>query len=194
MVKKFGMVASATEIASKGNADFARVVTEVNAKANLNVVALGSVAQAHAGLSTQAMSLQHAMRSSIEMMAMGISPTQILASQINHLSYVATGPGGLSGAFKELIGLIGGPQNALVVGGLAAAGAAGYYIYTILDHSGSVEDHLKAQKDIADKIKGAFSGAKTEAARFFEESKAGLEALARINVTTDISGTSNCSR
>jgi hypothetical protein len=71
------------------------------------------------------MAAQHSLRSTIEMLAMGVPPTQVLASQMNHLSYAATGPGGLKAAFGEVMGMIGGmitPMR-LLAGGVIATGA-----------------------------------------------------------------------
>jgi hypothetical protein len=70
------------------------------------------------------MAAQHSLRSTIEMLAMGVPPTQVLASQMNHLSYAATGPGGLKAAFGEVMGMIGGmitPMR-LLAGGVIATG------------------------------------------------------------------------
>lgn len=91
-----------------------------------SAAAANGVAKAHAGMSTQAMAAQHSIRSMVEMMAMGMPPTQILASQMNHLSYAATGPGGLSGAFKEVGTAIAGLLNPtrLVIAGVIGIGAA----------------------------------------------------------------------
>lgn len=81
-------------------------------------------ASAHAGLSTQAMAAQHSIRSMVEQLAMGIPPTQVLTSQMNHLSYAASGPGGLKGAFTEALGAFRSflSPMALIGGGLAAIG------------------------------------------------------------------------
>lgn len=58
---------------------------------------------AAAGLgATQMMALTHAVRSFTEQIAMGASPLQALTAQMNHLSYVASGPGGVSGAFSAI--------------------------------------------------------------------------------------------
>ncbi|PWJ88351.1 hypothetical protein C8D77_11173 [Mesorhizobium loti] len=56
-----------------------------------------------AGLSTQqTMALTHAARSFAEQIALGISPLQALTSQMNHLSFVASGPGGPRAAFSAI--------------------------------------------------------------------------------------------
>lgn len=56
--------------------------------------------------STQAMSLQHALRGGITELAAGIPPTQVLAQNLNHLVYAASGPGGLKSAFGEVGGAL----------------------------------------------------------------------------------------
>lgn len=72
--------------------------------------ALNNNAHAHQAMTTQAMAMQHAIRGSVEQLATGVPITQVMAQQLNHLTYAATGPGGLAGAFKlafgSLIGLI----------------------------------------------------------------------------------------
>jgi phage-related minor tail protein len=60
------------------------------------------LANAHAGLTTQAMALSHSIRGATEMLAQGVPPTRILAMELNNITYAATGPGGLAGAFKSL--------------------------------------------------------------------------------------------
>jgi hypothetical protein len=61
--------------------------------------------EAHERLSTQAASAIHAIRSMGEQALLGVPPFQILTQQFNHLSYAATGPGGLTGAFGEAVGV-----------------------------------------------------------------------------------------
>jgi len=87
-------------------------------------------ASAHAAFSTQAMSAAHAVRSMAEGIAMGMPPTQILAQQMSHLSYAASGPGGLKGAFSEVGAMLSrfiSPTTA-VVAGLAAIGAGSVFV------------------------------------------------------------------
>ncbi len=85
-------------------------------------------AAAHANMSTQAMAAMHSIRGMTEQFAMGIPITQVLGSHLNQIAYAATGPKGLSGAFKEaggaLLGLL--SPTALVVGGIAAVAGAAY--------------------------------------------------------------------
>jgi hypothetical protein len=109
----------------------AAAIPATNATAALTTAAKAGAA-AHAGMSTQAMSAFHSVRSMAEGFALGMPPTQILTQQMNHLSYAASGPSGLTGAFKEvgksLLGFL--SPTVLVAGGLAAVGAAGYLAYS----------------------------------------------------------------
>lgn len=85
------------------------------------------LAKSHGGLSSQAMSAQHAVRSMIEQISLGAPPTQILTNQLGHLSYAASGPGGITGAFKEAGGALLGLINpAVLVGAAAVAIGAGF--------------------------------------------------------------------
>jgi lambda family phage tail tape measure protein len=81
-----------------------------------------NLAHSHAGLSTQAMAAQHSIRSMVEGLASGMPPSMVLTQQLNHLSYAASGPGGIKQAFSDAIGMftkfIG--AGALVVGGIGA--------------------------------------------------------------------------
>lgn len=89
-----------------------------------------STARAHGGLSTQAMSAQHAMRGFIEMTIQGISPLRALEMEFNNIAYAASGPRGLTGAFKEAFSIF-GQITAMKVGlvGLGAAVALGAGIF-----------------------------------------------------------------
>lgn len=83
--------------------------------------------KAHAGLSSQAQAAGHSIRSMVESLASGMPVSQTLTQQIGHLSYAASGSGGLSAAFKQaggaLVGLL--SPAALVAGGFAAIGVGG---------------------------------------------------------------------
>jgi len=104
--------------ASTAAADLTQKLTAHNAAAGMG--------------STQAQALFHSVRSMAEGLAAGASPTQILAQQISHLSYAASGEGGLTGALSSvasrLIGLV--SPAAAAVTGLAAVGATGVLAYT----------------------------------------------------------------
>lgn len=136
---------SSADIASLGIAvDSRQVATAKDALTGLAAAARPAVqasqaltkatddtAHSHAGLSTQAMAAQHSIRSMVEALASGQPVSQVFAQQINHLSYAATGPGGLSGAFKQagsaMLGLF--SPTMLVAGGLAAVAAAAAVTY-----------------------------------------------------------------
>lgn len=94
--------------------------------------ATNDTAHAHVGLSGQAQAAAHSVRSMVESLAIGTPVTQVLSQQISHLSYAATGPGGLSSAFKQAGGAILGLLSpvALVVGGLAAIAAGTIYAFS----------------------------------------------------------------
>jgi hypothetical protein len=82
------------------------------------------LADAHKGLNSQGQAALHSIRSMVEQVALGISPVQALTGQLNHLTYAATGEGGITGAFKQAGGFLAGmitPMRA-VVGGLGAIG------------------------------------------------------------------------
>jgi hypothetical protein len=85
------------------------------------VAAIRNASAGHAQLSTQAMALQHSLRSMAEGIAMGIPPSQMLGMQLSHLSYAASGPGGLSGAVKEVGAALLGVVNPTTI---AATGIA----------------------------------------------------------------------
>jgi hypothetical protein len=84
------------------------------------------LAGAHGGLSTQAQSAFHAIRGFGEQVALGVSPTQALTAQMNHLSYAASGEGGITGAFSQVASKAGGAIATIgaFVTPLAIAGTA----------------------------------------------------------------------
>ncbi|MGO4564809.1 hypothetical protein AB4Z52_07010 [Rhizobium sp. 2YAF20] len=124
-------------------------------------VALGESVAGHEALAvagklstTQQMALMHATRSMVEQLALGISPTQALVGQMSHLSYVASGEGGVMGALKAIgssaLGLVESfPAVTLAIGAAAAAGGL-YYAAT---HASSDRSEEDLQKQI-DLIKG----------------------------------------
>jgi hypothetical protein len=111
--------------------------------------ATNSAANAHAGMSTQAMAAMHSLRSMFEQMALGVPPTQILAAQMNHLTYAASGPGGLKAAFAGALGSLKSfiSPTALVVGGLAAIAGASYLAYTNIKQTELEFDALAQRSD-----------------------------------------------
>ncbi len=92
---------AATTLLSKAAAAGSTATSTLGKASTAATTATNTLAQAHGGMSTQAMAAAHAMRSSVEMLAQGVPVSQVLAMHMNQLSYAATGPGGISGAFKE---------------------------------------------------------------------------------------------
>lgn len=93
-----------------------------------------AAAHGHEGLSTQAMAAAHSMRSMVESIIAGQSPLQAAALQLNHLSYAASGPGGLSGAFSEAAGVFTKfltPTVLLTAGLVGITAAAAYTVSAI---------------------------------------------------------------
>lgn len=95
--------------------------------------AIEGLDEAHKGLNAQGQAAFHSIRSVVEQVALGIPITQALTGQINHLSFAASGEGGLTGAFKQAGSMIGGmiesaknfltPGN-LTIGVIVGMGAA----------------------------------------------------------------------
>lgn len=105
-----------------------QALAQASAPASAAAAAMGkattAAAGAHAGFSTQAMSAAHAVRSMVEGLALGMSPLQVATQQMAHLSYAASGPGGLSGAFKEAGAAFAGFLTPARLAGAAIAAAA----------------------------------------------------------------------
>jgi hypothetical protein len=129
-------VAALAAAAASTNAPMAAAATNTKALGTAAVAGAAAVtahgaastktASAHAGLSTQAMAAMHSIRSMSESIAMGMPMTTVLGQQMSHLSYAASGPGGIVGAFSEvgttLLGSI--PTWAYVTAGVVGVGAA----------------------------------------------------------------------
>lgn len=124
--KALNELTAAAKPAAVAAADLSKAASTGTAAFGAHTNATNASASAHKGLSTQAMAAQHSIRSMVEQLAMGIPPTQVLTSQMNHLSYAASGPGGLKGAFTEALGAFRSflSPTALVAGGLTAIAAA----------------------------------------------------------------------
>lgn len=91
-------------------------------QSNVAKIANDNHANSHKGLSTQAMAAQHSIRSMVEQLAMGVPPTQVLSTQINHLAYAASGPGGLKAAFGEALSSLRGLVSGWALAGVGAVG------------------------------------------------------------------------
>jgi hypothetical protein len=124
-----------------------RAVADVNVGMVAQRNGTNNLGTAHGGLSSQAMAAQHSIRSMVEQIALGVPPTQVLTGQLNHLTFAASGKGGLAGAFKEatgsLIGLIN--PTTLVVGSIAglAAGAA-LAVHNVIQSEKALDDLSRA--------------------------------------------------
>ncbi|WGS18943.1 MULTISPECIES: phage tail length tape measure family protein [unclassified Bradyrhizobium] len=112
--------------ADRVNSSFASMSTGMTAAKT----ATDALAASHAGLSTQSMSLFHAIRGSIEQIGMGVPVTQALTAQMNHLTYAASGEGGLAGAFSGVATMAGRLVSSLVnpVTATAALAAGALYL------------------------------------------------------------------
>lgn len=153
-------------------AEYAVAQEMLGGKLRLAAGAAEGAGTAHSGLSSQAQAAGHAVRSMAEQIALGISPTQALTGQINHLSYAASGEGGLTGAFGGIASMIG--PTGLIIGGLAATAAA----FLALNHAISAT----AQEVEASKSRFAALGD----AKLGEEYSRGLEQLRKdLHVTRD---------
>lgn len=106
------------------------------------------LASAHGGLSAQAQAAQHSVRSLVEQLALGIPPSQALTGQLNHLTFAASGEGGLSGAFKEAAAPLKGLLSASV---LTFTGIAA----TIAGATLAVNSYLSAQQKVQSSLLGA---------------------------------------
>lgn len=126
--------ASAADKLSTAGTGSGKAVAALQAAANPAVQALNNMANvtkaastAHQGMSTQALAAGHSIRSLVEALASGQPITMAFGQQLSHISYAASGPGGISGAFKEATGSLlafVGPTG-LVAGGLVAIAAGG---------------------------------------------------------------------
>jgi hypothetical protein len=93
------------------------------------------LADAHKGLNSQGQAALHSMRSMFEQLAMGAPITQALTAQMNHLTYAASGEGGIVGAFKQAGGVLASmitPTTAITAA-VVALGAAALYAANAMD-------------------------------------------------------------
>ncbi len=106
-------------IAEKSGALSAAEAAEGVAMLNKHLVEGAAAASLN---SVQQLALMHSARSIVEQLAMGASPVQALTSQLSHLSYVASGEGGVMGALRG-IGALLAPLAPVLLGIGAAVGA-----------------------------------------------------------------------
>ncbi|OJU12756.1 MAG: hypothetical protein BGN85_08825 [Alphaproteobacteria bacterium 64-11] len=127
--------------------------------------------------STRIMALQHSMRGFTEMVAQGVSPLRALTMEMNNLSYVATGPGGLKAVFNTIKGIGAGVFGPLIAEAgpvaIAFAGvtAAAVGLWAVFSSRGeiSAEEALKRQKAYIDALAEAYPNAAKEAKAYIAE-------------------------
>lgn len=154
--------------------------------------ATNQAAGAHGGFSTQAMSLQHAFRSMIEGFASGAPVTQVLGQQFSHLSYAATGEGGLTGAFGQVASKLSFLLNpvALVGTAIVALGAGiGYAASSFKDGQDKIEVALQgigrqsgATASDINRIAESAGSATTYSVAQAREMAAAIAATGKVNV------------
>lgn len=126
-------------------------LTGANALYDLNTRSAKGSAEAHAGMSTHAMAAQHSLRSLVEQLASGVPVTQALTGQVNHLTFAASGEGGLSGAFKGALAPL---RSMLTVGAATFAGIAAAIGTAAL----ALHSYLDAQQNVQASLLGAGRG------------------------------------
>ena len=114
----------------------------------------------------------HSVRSIGEQLALGVSPAQALTGQLSHLSYVASQPGGITGALKEVAAMAGGLVTAFPYATAAiAAGGAAFIAYemisgkTVKSVDDALTEHAKTIKALRDAYGIAGDGADDYARR-----------------------------
>jgi Prophage tail length tape measure protein len=124
-------VAQNPELQGRANEVLAAAAT----KYGLVEAATKGLADAHKGLDSYSQAALHSVRSLAEMLASGVSPTRALSMEMGRLSYAASGPGGISGAFSDVGAMLKNmisPTTAIAVG-IAAVGAAALLAANQLD-------------------------------------------------------------
>jgi hypothetical protein len=132
-------VAQNPELQSRANA----VLEVATARFGAVATAEKALAEAHSSLSGQGQALFHSIRSIGEQLALGIPPTQALTGQLNHLTFAATGQGGISGAFSEVAGTFGRMLTParILAGGVAGLAAGALYLGKSWQDAASEVDH-----------------------------------------------------
>ncbi|WP_256807776.1 hypothetical protein [Bradyrhizobium sp. Bra64] len=114
------------DIVAKTGASYTQANTAIRAAIDAHGSSAAAVVKHSAalgGLSSQSQAAAHAVRSMVESISLGVSPVQALTQQMNHLSYAASGPGGITGAFGGIGRMIG---TGGVVGIAVAAATAAF--------------------------------------------------------------------
>ncbi|UVK44842.1 hypothetical protein BPNPMPFG_000307 [Mesorhizobium sp. AR07] len=143
---------------------------------------LGHVADGAGHVSTQMQAMMHATRSMTEQLAMGVPITQALTGQLSHLSYVASQPGGITGALKEMgagaVSLV--TKFPWVTAAVAAAGVA-FVAYEELGGKTvkSVDDALAEHQKTIKALREAYGIAGDGAEDYARRSVSSLESAQR---------------
>lgn len=138
----------AAKVGAITSAEQAAAIDDLNDRYTTSQSGIKSVADSHKGLSAQAQAAQHSVRSVVEQLALGIPPSQALTGQLNHLSFAASGEGGLAGAFKDAAAPLRGLLSAST---LTFAGIATSVGGAIL----AVNSYLSAQQKVQASLLGA---------------------------------------
>lgn len=139
---------NAAKVGAISSAEQAAAIDDLNDQYTTAQSATGKLASSHAGLSAQAMAAQHSVRSLIEQLALGIPPSQALTGQLNHLTFAASGEGGLTQAFKDAAAPLSGLLSAGVVTFAGIAASIG--VATLAANS-----YLSAQQKVQASVLGA---------------------------------------
>lgn len=116
----------------------------------------------------QMQALLHSARSITEQLALGVSPTQAFVGQLSHLSYVAGGEGGVTGALKAVGGGILGVVSKfpLISTAIAAVGVAtAIYYATSGQKAKSLTDAMADQEQALKRIVAAYGSVAESAAK-----------------------------
>ncbi|MER9170911.1 hypothetical protein NKI12_26870 [Mesorhizobium australicum] len=143
---------------------------------------LGKTGHAAEGVSTSMQAMLHAIRSTGEQLALGVSPAQALTGQLSHLSYVASQPGGITAALKGVgdmaLGIV--TKFPWVTAAVAAAGVAFVAYETIGGKTvASVDDALAEHAKTIKALREAYGIAGDGADDYARRSVASLESAQR---------------
>lgn len=143
---------------------------------------LGKTGHAAEGVSTSMQAMLHAIRSTGEQLALGVSPVQALTGQLSHLSYVASQPGGITAALKGVgdmaLGIV--TKFPWVTAAVVAAGVA-FAAYELIGGKTvkSVDDALAEHATTIKAIREAYGIAGDGADDYARRSIAALESAQR---------------
>jgi hypothetical protein len=119
---KLGALSEAEQVAAiaRTKEAFAAQVVALKGATSAN----DNLKKSHAGLSAEAQAAGHSVRSFIDSVISGQSPTTALAQQVGNLQFAAGGRGGLSGALTEVSSTLGKLVTPATVAGTSLVGAA----------------------------------------------------------------------